>query len=144
MLNKQGFSGSTSDKEPTHQCSDIRMWVQPLAEIPWRTMETHSNMLPWRTPIQREPWQAAVHMVINMEHSTGLTWQACTQNGSCKHTASPSFAFWNFLDFLKNISSVVSLNQRTQSLWIHSPCLLNGPGCPTDSSGCTAWGLQIH
>ena len=38
-------------------------WEDPLEE----GVETHSSILTWRTPMDREAWQAAVHMVAESD-----------------------------------------------------------------------------
>ena len=43
-------------------------WEDPLEE----GMETHSSILTWRIPMDREGWQAEVHMVV--KSLTGLKW----------------------------------------------------------------------
>ena len=42
-------------------------WVQPLGwEVPQEEgMKTHSSSLAWKIPMDREAWQATVHVVAN-------------------------------------------------------------------------------
>ena len=47
-------------------------WFQPLGwEDPLeKGMATHSNILAWRIPIDREAWEAAVHGVAKKSDKT--------------------------------------------------------------------------
>ena len=48
--------GGASGKEPTCQCKRREMWVQSLGreESLEESMTTHSSILPWRIPMDRE------------------------------------------------------------------------------------------
>ena len=45
-------------------------WEDPLEE----GMATHSNILAWKIPMDREAWQAIVHGVINMTERLSTTY----------------------------------------------------------------------
>ena len=53
-----GFSGGSVSKDSTGNWGDLG-WEDPLEE----GMATHSSILPWRIPLDREAWQAALKEV---------------------------------------------------------------------------------
>ena len=66
-------------KNPPADAGDIRDagsipgWEDPLEE----GMATHSSILAWRVPMDREAWQAAIHGVVKSwtrQHSTVHTY----------------------------------------------------------------------
>ena len=52
------FPGGSVSKDSACNWGDLG-WEDPLEE----GMATHSSILPWRIPIDRETWQAAVKVV---------------------------------------------------------------------------------
>ena len=60
-----GFPGGSRVKNPSAMKELQETWVQflgredPLEEV----MATHSNILGWRIPMDREAWKIAVHRV---------------------------------------------------------------------------------
>ena len=53
-----GFPDGSAGKESACNVGDLG-WEDPLE----KGMATHSSILPWRIPIDRETWQAAVKVV---------------------------------------------------------------------------------
>ena len=61
-----GFPGGARSKEPTCQCRRCKKtWVQSLGweDLLEESMATHSGILAWKIPMDREAWQATVHGV---------------------------------------------------------------------------------
>ena len=57
-----GFPGGSDGKKSDYIVRDlgsIQSWEDPLEE----GMATHSSILAWRIPTDREAWQATVHWV---------------------------------------------------------------------------------
>ena len=52
------FPGGSDDKESDCSVGDLG-WEDPLEE----DIATHSSILAWRIPMEREAWQATVHRV---------------------------------------------------------------------------------
>ena len=66
----EGFPGGSVGKEPACQCRRRKRWgFNPwIRKIPWNTgMETHSNILAWRIPMERGAWQATVQSVAESD-----------------------------------------------------------------------------
>ena len=71
-----GFTGGTRGKEHACQCRRHETHVlrslgreDPLEE----SMATHSSILAWRIPMDREAWRATVHAVTKEADKTEVT-----------------------------------------------------------------------
>ena len=64
-----GFPGGTDSKESTHNAGDLGL-IPGLLSLE-EGMATHSSILAWRIPMDREAWRTTVHGVAKSQ--TGLT-----------------------------------------------------------------------
>ena len=63
-----GFPGGSGGEEFACNAGDLG-WKDPLEE----GMATHSSILAWRVPMDREAWQATVHAVTESDTTERLS-----------------------------------------------------------------------
>ena len=64
-----GFSGGSAVKNLPAMQEAKETWVRSLGQedLLEEGMATHSSILAWRIPMDRGPWQAAVHRVTKSQ-----------------------------------------------------------------------------
>ena len=60
------FAGGSDGKESTCNAGDLGS-IPELGNPLEEDMATHSSILAWRTPMNREAWQATVHVVTKSQ-----------------------------------------------------------------------------
>ena len=110
-INFWGFPSGTTGKEPTCKCRRQETQVQSLGwEDPLEEGKTtHSSILTWRTPMDREVWAAmvnSVHRVRLKQLNAHIAW--------CRDVMSSCVSTRTCLSFTNSFVSLISSKLRNR------------------------------